>query len=113
MLAYLAMHPVEIVVRLDWSDSALRATISGRPAGANESAESRARAVVAAARRDRSMPAALATMIHEQESETAARNAGLPESVLAEIEQRAAPLGLRVTVSDDRWQIELLSAAKA
>ena len=46
-------------------------------------------------------------MIHEQEEVDAERNAGLPAAALTEIEQRAAGLGITVTVADDRWQIEL------
>jgi two-component system sensor histidine kinase DegS len=107
VVGYLSVQTIEVVLRLDWSENALRATVSGRPAGADQSAEAKARAVVAAARRDRAMPAALATMIHEQETSAAARNAGLPESVRAEIAQRAEPLGVQVLLSEDRWQIEL------
>ena len=46
-------------------------------------------------------------MIHEQEMDEAARTAGLPETVRAEIEQRASSLGLVMTLSEDRWQLEL------
>ncbi len=110
VVAFLSMSALEILVRLDWSDNALRTTIAGRSAASDITAEAKARATVAAARRDRSIPEALATMIHEQESDAAARNAGLPEKVRAEIEQRATPLGLGMTLSEDRWQLELTTA---
>lgn len=104
---YLVVNPAEIVIRLSWSDSGLRASVRGTPAGADESHEVRARAAVAAARRDKSLPAALTTMIHEQESEAAARHAGLPEQVHGDIEQHASALGIQTTLSEDRWQLEL------
>ena len=105
---YLTSAPTNITIRLDWSEHTLRARVSGAAPGAEISAEVKARAAVAAARRDRAMPQALATMIHEQEDDEAARHAGLPESVQAEIEQRAAALGLKVVLTEDRWQLEVV-----
>ena len=107
VVAYLKLKPQEILVRLDWSDVALLTTVAARPHGGDVSADTKARAAVAAARRDRSIPEALATMIHEQESDAAARNAGLSDSDRAEIEQRAVPLGIAVMLSEDRWLLEL------
>lgn len=105
--AYVAVRATAVTIRLDWSEDAVRVTIAGRSPRAEQTAEQRAKATVAAARRDRALPGALASMIHEQEGVEAARNAGLPESIVTEIEQRAAGLGIAVTVTDDRWQIEL------
>ena len=105
--AYVTVRATAVTIRLDWSEDAVRVTIAGRSPRAEQTAEQRAKATVAAARRDRALPGALASMIHEQEGVEAARNAGLPESVVTEIEQRAAGLGIGVTVTDDRWQIEL------
>jgi len=105
--AYLAVSASAVSVRLDWSDGQVRATISGTAPGGEVTAEQRARAAVAAARRDKTLPGALASMIHEQEEVEAARNTGLPESTLTEIEQRAAGLDVAVTVSEDHWQLEL------
>jgi two-component system sensor histidine kinase DegS len=105
---YLALHPTEIVVRLDWSELGLRTTVQAQRAGAVQSAEARARATVAAARRDRSLPQALATMIHEQESDDAARNNGLAAGVRADVEQRATPLAIEVAFSEDSWKVELI-----
>ena len=105
--AYVAVRATAVTIRLDWSEDAVRVTIAGRSPRAEQTAEQRAKATVAAARRDRALPGALASMIHEQEWVEAARNAGLPESIVTEIEQRAAGLGIAVTVTDDRWQIEL------
>jgi len=105
--AYIAVHATTVAIRLDWSDNAVRVTVAGKSPRAEQTAEQRAKATVAAARRDRALPDALASMIHEQEEVDAERNAGLPASALTEIAQRAAGLGIAVTVADDRWQIEL------
>jgi two-component system sensor histidine kinase DegS len=110
---YLTVNPAELTVRLDWSELGLRATVRGTPAGGAQSAETRARAAVAAARRDKSLPQALTSMIHQQESDDAARRAGLPAHVLAEIEQRATSLGIDVKLSDDRWHLELTVRRRA
>ena len=109
--AYIAVHATAVTIRLDWSENAVRVTIAGKSPRAEQTAEQRARATVAAARRDRALPDALASMIHEQEEVDAERNAGLPAATLTEIEQRAAGLGIAVTVADDRWQLELATAA--
>jgi two-component system, NarL family, sensor histidine kinase DegS len=106
--AYLGAHASAVLVRLDWSEQAVRVTVSGTSPD-DATADQRAKASVAAARRDKALPGALTSMIHEQEAVEAARHAGLPENVRAEIEQRAAPLGITVNVSDDRWQLELVA----
>ena len=108
---FLEVGPVEVVIRLDWSERALRVTVRGVPTGADQSAETKGRAAVAAARRERSMPAALATMVRQQEENEASRNAGLPEPVRLEIEQRASGLGINISLSSDRWQLEAVVAA--
>jgi len=106
--AFLGVRARAVLVRLDWSEAAVRATVSGTTPDPSTD-DQRAKAAVAAARRDKNLPDALASMIHEQEEVEAARNAGLPESVRAEIEQRAAPLGISVTLSDDGWQLEMIA----
>jgi two-component system sensor histidine kinase DegS len=96
-------RPAELVVRLDWLESGVTATVRGRPRGATQAPDEAARAAVAAARRDKQMPAALASMIHEQES-SASR--GLSDKVWNEIRERAEPVGIDVSLSDDGWTIE-------
>src|SRR3954468_9474852 len=108
VVAFVAVNATAVLVRLDWSDQTARATVSGTSPD-DSTADQRARAAVAAARRDKNVPSALATMIHEQEEVEAARHAGLPDHVRVEIEQRAATLGIVVKVSDDRWQLELVA----
>jgi two-component system sensor histidine kinase DegS len=96
-------RPAELGVRLDWSETGLKATVHGRPHGKPQAPADVAKAAVASARRDKQMPAALASMIHEQES-TAAR--GLPDRVWAEIRERAEPLGIGVTLTEQGWRLE-------
>jgi two-component system sensor histidine kinase DegS len=107
--AFLAVRATAVSVRLDWSEQQVRATIGGSSPKGQQTAQQRNAAVVAAARRDKNLPDALASMIHEQEEVEAARDAGLPNTVRAEIDQRASALGIGVTVSDDRWQLELVA----
>ena len=87
----------------------MRTTIEGASPKGVESDAQRAKAVVAAARRDKMLPEQLASLIHQQEHDEAARNAGLPDNVRAEIEQRASALGVTVTLSDDGWHLELVA----
>lgn len=108
VVGYLAVEATTVVLRLDWSEETLRATVTGTAPGADQTSDQRARAAVAAARRDRALPQALAMMIHEQETDEAAPDDGLRDNVLSEIEQRAKSLGMTLNVSEDRWQIELI-----
>jgi two-component system sensor histidine kinase DegS len=109
--AYVAIGATAVTLRLDWSPQGVRATIHGISPRGEQTDEQRARAAVAAARRDKALPEQLASLIHQQEEDEAARNAGLPDHVRSEIEQRAAPLGMAVTVSEDRWTVELRAGA--
>lgn len=99
----LEARPSDLVVRLDWLENAVKATVRGRPSGKSDAPADVARAAVAAARRDKQMPAALATMIHEQESSD---SRGLAPKVWAEIRDRAEPVGIDVTLSEDGWVLE-------
>ena len=106
--AFVAVNATAVLIRLDWSEQSLRATIEGASPKGVQSDAQRAKAVVAAARRDKMLPQQLTTLIHQQEHDEAARNAGLPDNVRAEIEQRAAALGVTMRLSDDGWRLELL-----
>ena len=78
-------------------------------AAATQSAATRAHQVVAAARRERTMPAALADMIREQERDETMRATGLPEDAWSEIQVRAEAAGLRVALSTDRSTLEVVA----
>jgi hypothetical protein len=108
LLEYAALKPPEILVRLDWSDNGLSVLVRGRPMTVAQLEEQRASAAVAAARRDKQLPQALASMIREQELEDAERSAGLKTQTWADIQQRAAALGITVKLSDDRWLLEVI-----
>jgi two-component system sensor histidine kinase DegS len=110
VVAYFSVHATSIATRLDWSSETVRATVRATSPRPEQSADERAKAVVAAARRDKTLPGQLASMIHEQEEVEHARHSGMPDNVRTEIEQRAASLGVTVTLTEDGWQIELLAA---
>lgn len=93
----------DVIVRLDWQENLLKASVRGQPQGQRATPAEVARAAVAAARRDKQIPKALASMIHDQES-SAAR--GLTPKVVAEIHDRADPVGIELFVSDDGWILE-------
>jgi two-component system sensor histidine kinase DegS len=96
-------RPAELVVRLDWLEVGLKATVRGRPVGAPVAESEAARRAVASARRDKQMPAALASMIHEQES---VESRGLSEKAWAEIRSRAESMGISASLSPDGWVLE-------
>ena len=98
----LEAHPETLTVRLDWLETGVTATVRGRERG-GPTADDAARAAVAAARRDKQMPQMLASMIREQET-TATR--GLSDKAWSEIQERAKPMGIRVSLSPDGWILE-------
>ena len=100
---FLEARPAEVDVRLDWQDTGLSAAVNGRPTGQSDVPADKARAAIAAARRDRQMPAALASMIHEQET---VEGRGLSTQLWSELSQRAASLGIDVSLSADGWQFQ-------
>ncbi len=93
----------DVLVRLDWQEGELKATVRGQLHGKSGAPAEVAKAAVAAARRDKRIPQAMASMIHDQES-SAAR--GLTARVLAEIHDRADPVGIELFVSNDGWLLE-------
>ena len=109
LLGYLAGRPHDVQVKLDWTDGAVRGTLQARTGEANQTSGERAKAVVAAARHEKTLPAALASMIREQEQETALRATGLSADVWQEVSDRAAAAGLSVTLSDDRATFEVVA----
>ena len=106
MIEFASARPPEILVRLDWSESGLSIVVRGRPVTAAQLEQQKATAAVAAARRDKELPQALASMIREQEREDAERAAGLSVATWTEIEQRATAAGIAVKLSEDRWLLE-------
>ncbi|MEP7159382.1 MAG: histidine kinase [Chloroflexota bacterium] len=110
LLGYLGGHPHDVTVKLDWTEGALRGTVHARSGEAEQTAGARAKSVVAAARHEKTMPAALAAMIREQETVTALRAVGLSADVSDEVSQRAAAAGLAVTLSDDRSTFEVVAS---
>jgi two-component system sensor histidine kinase DegS len=107
---YITLHPPSVVVRLDWSDREVVATVSGT--WPRVKAEGESSASPAADSRSSETPPALLAMMEEnrslvREARTAARS--LPPDRLAEIDHRARALGLAFTVRDDGQTIELVA----
>jgi hypothetical protein len=107
---YLAQSPPSVVVRLDWSDRELVATVAGTwprvrgegESGAGDAADSRALET----------PPVLLAMMEEKRSQdrearTAARS--LPPERLSEMTTRARALGLSFTVRDEGQAVELVA----
>ena len=111
LVGYLGARPHDVLVNLDWTSAAVRGTVQARTNEAEQPAGARAKAVVAAARHEKTMPAALASMIRETEQETALRTVGLPLDVWQEVSERAAAAGLSVTLSDDHSTFEVVASA--
>ncbi len=106
----LEAQPAEVDVRLDWQDNGLSAGVRGRPTGQPNAPAEKDRAAIAAARRDRAMPAALASMIHEQET---VEGRGLSTQHWSELSQRAASLGIDVSLSPDGWHFQAAITQRA
>ncbi|MEA2677555.1 MAG: two-component system, NarL family, sensor histidine kinase DegS [Chloroflexota bacterium] len=111
MSGYLSGSPAALAVRLDWTPDGVGATVQASTAAATQSAATRAHAVVTAARNERTMPAALASMIREQERDDTLRATGLPEAAWNDIQMRADVAGMKVRLSPDRSTLEVLAAA--
>ena len=109
VLAYTAAKTPEVLVRLDWSASELRTTVQGRPPVV-DSDQKRVKDAVAAAKRDKIVPAALATMIREQQEDDAARDFGLSADTWSDITERAESAGITVDLSEDGWLLEAVVA---
>ncbi len=112
MVGYLSASPAELGVKLDWTGGSVSATVHASTAAAAQPEATRARAVVAAARHERTMPAALASMIREQEQDDTLRATGLPEQAWPEIRARAEAEQLKVQLSSDRSTLEIVAATQ-
>jgi two-component system sensor histidine kinase DegS len=110
MSGYLSGAPAALSVKLAWTAGSVSATIQASTAQATQSAATRAHAVVAAARHERTLPAALASMIREQERDDTLRATGLPEAAWNDIQLRADAARLQVTLSSDRATLEVSAA---
>ena len=107
---YLALHPPSVVVRLDWSERELVATVAGtwplaRPEGGTPS-------TATSASHAGEMPPILLAMMEEtrsqdREARTAARS--LPASRVAEISLRARALGMVLNIRDEGQTLELIA----
>jgi hypothetical protein len=107
---YLTLKPPSVVVRLDWSERELVATVSGTWPRVRSDGESEGGAE--AESRSSETPPALLAMMEEKRSQvrearTASRS--LSAQRLTEIEGRARALGLALTIRDDGQTMELVA----
>ena len=110
IVGYLALRPPSVLVRLDWGERELLATVEGtwprvNPEGQSEASEA------AAARSVDTPPALLAMMEEKRSAEREADRAmrALPEEKIAEIENRAHALGMNLTMRDEGQVMELVA----
>ena len=108
IVGYLALKPPSVLVRLDWGERELVATVEGTWPRVNP--EGQAEASDAASSRSVETPPALLAMMEEHRS--AEREAGLaqralPPALVDAIGQRARALGLTLTMRDDGQVMEL------
>jgi two-component system sensor histidine kinase DegS len=107
---YLALRPPSVIVRLDWAERELVATVAGtwpivRPDGVPDAAAS-------GGSRNHETPPVLLAMMEEtrtqdREARTAARS--LAPDRVAEISLRARALGMRLTIRDEGQTLELVA----
>jgi hypothetical protein len=107
---YLALEPPSVVVRLDWAERELVATVAAtwprvRPDGESEPSAG------ADSRSSETPPALLAMMEEKRSQDRVARTAArsLSPGRVAGIEYRAKALGLTLTIRDEGQTIELVA----
>ena len=107
---YLALRPPSVLVRLDWAERELVATVEGtwpriNPEGQAESSD-------AASSRSVGTPAALLAMMEENRSadrETDRALRALPPALIDAIDHRAKALGLTLTMREEGRVMELVA----
>jgi len=106
--AYLALRPPSVLVRLEWGERELVATVEGT--WPRVSAEGQAEAGDLAASRSVETPPALLAMMEEKRSaerEADRASRSLPPELLKGIEGRARAMGLQMAVRDEGQVLEL------
>lgn len=108
--AYLALEPPSVLVRLDWGERELIATVEGTWPRVNREGQSES-SEAAAARTVDTPPALLAMMEEKRSKERAADLAtrALPAERVKEIGDRARALGLVLTMRDEGQVMELVA----
>lgn len=107
---YLALKPPSVLVRLDWSEQELIATVEGNWPLVNP--EGQAESSGAASARSVETPPALLAMMDEKRSEERAEERvarSLPTETITQIGMRAQALGMTLTVRDEGQVTELVA----
>ena len=107
---YLALQPPSVLVRFDWGEREIVATVEGTWPRINQEGQSEA-SEAAAARSVDTPPALLAMMEEKRSEEQAADRAtrSLQPERIAEISNRARALGLTLTMRDEGQIMELVA----
>jgi two-component system sensor histidine kinase DegS len=110
---YLELRPPSVLVRIDWGQREVVATVEGtwpriNPEGQTEASD------MAASRTVETPPALLAMMEEKRSAERAADRAArsLPAEMVRAIEVRARALGLTLTMRDDGQVMELVAPVR-
>ena len=107
---FLALQPPSVLIRLEWGERELVATVEGT--WPRISAEGQAEASGLAASRSVETPPALLAMMEEKRSadrEADRASRALPPEMLRGIEGRARALGLKMTMRDEGQVMELVA----
>ncbi len=109
LTGFLSLHPSQLIVRLDWAESEVHATIRSGRADERALMARAAADLHAASLPDAEVPQALAQMIHEQRTEEYQQRSeahALPDERWQEIRARADALGVAVRLVDDGQTLE-------
>lgn len=107
---YIELQPPSVLVRLDWGERELVATVEGTWPRVNQ--EGQAQSSDAAASRSVETPPALLAMMEEHRSaerEADRAQRALPPALVDTIEQRSVALGVKLTMRDDGQVMELVA----
>ena len=107
---YIELHPPSVLVRLDWGERELVATVEGTWPRVNP--EGQAEASDAAASRSVETPPALLAMMEEHRSAERAADLAqrsLPATLVDTIDQRSRALGVKLTMRNDGQIMELVA----
>ena len=110
IVGYLALESPSVIVRLDWSERELAATVAGTWPSISAGGQAEP-SVTTDSRSDETPPLLLAMMEEKRSADRQAvvESHSLPAEKLAEIGNRARALGLTLTIRDDGQVMELIA----
>lgn len=109
LTGFLSLHPSQLIIRLDWSEREVQATVRSGRADERAVMARAAADLQAASLPDADVPPALAQMIQEQRADEFQQRSeahSLPAERWQEIQARAEALGVSVRLVDDGQTLE-------